>query len=249
MNDLDSAVVPELAAPPLADPILEVGPADVLVALAAFACSLPVLVYALSPAAQFPIFLLLHLAVLVIPASLWTIRARTGGELTLPALLTITTFVSGPIGALGSAVMGVVLWLQAPSPKRLRGWYEHIAGVVARTRLTRIYDELVSGRLPSDPRAEVPCFRPILEGTSLDEQQRMLAVIGRRYSPEFRGALRRALRNRNAFIRAQAAAVAARLNAEEKSRLWSAPQARSAAPAQPRIDDESRALHGTDDAR
>ena len=48
----------------------------------------------------------------------------------------------------------------------------------------------------------------------------MLGVIGRRYHADFRPVLRKALRNRNGFIRAQAAAVASHLNADEKSRLW-----------------------------
>ena len=88
--------------------------------------------------------------------------------------------------------------------------------------MTRIYDELISGRLPSDPAAKVPRFQPILHGASLDEQQRVLGVVGRRYHPDFRAALRNALRNRNGFIRAQAAAVASRLDIDEKNRLWSA---------------------------
>ena len=52
-------------------------------------------------------------------------------------------------------------------------------------------------------------------------------VIGRRYHADFRATLRKAMRNSNGFIRAQAAAVASRLNADEKSRLWSTAAARA----------------------
>ena len=55
---------------------------------------------------------------------------------------------------------------------------------------------------------------------SFEEQQRVLGVIGRRYHAEFRPVLRKALRNSNGFIRAQAAAVASGLDADEKTRLW-----------------------------
>jgi hypothetical protein len=79
----------------------------------------------------------------------------------------------------------------------------------------------MSGRLPSDPAAKVPRFRPILYGSSIEEQQRVLGVIGRRYHVDFRPALRKALRNKDGFIRAQAAAVASRLDIDEKNRLWS----------------------------
>jgi hypothetical protein len=108
-----------------------------------------------------------------------------------------------------------------PTPSRLRSWYEYIAGVVARDRIAHLHDELSSGRLPHEPGAEVPRFRPILHGNSTDQQQRVLGFLGRRYHADFRPALRDALRNKNSFIRAQAAAVASRLDAEEKKKLWS----------------------------
>ena len=117
--------------------------------------------------------------------------------------------------------MALALRRQHPSPLRLQDWYDYIAGVVARGRLSRIHEELASGRLPSDPAAEVPRFRPILHGRSIEEQQRVLGVIGRRYHPDFRPALRKALRNKDGFIRAQAAAVASRLDMAEKNQLWS----------------------------
>jgi len=49
----------------------------------------------------------------------------------------------------------------------------------------------------------------------------VLSAIGRRYHSDFRVALRQALRNKNGFIRAQAAAVASGLDSEEKKSLWS----------------------------
>jgi hypothetical protein len=225
MTEVDRAIGPELAAPRLGqagpgEPALDVRPADVLVALTTSAASLAVLVYGMSAIASAPIFIVLHLAVLVVPAAFLRMRMREGGELTVPVLLLVATFAAGPVGALGCALMALALRRHKPSPARLQDWYDYIAGVVARTRLTRIYDELVSGRLPSDPAAKVPRFGPILEGASVEEQQRVLGVIGRRYHAEFRPVLRKALRNSNGFIRAQAAAVASGLDAEEKTRLW-----------------------------
>ena len=200
---------------------LEIGLSDMLIALATSALSLGVLTYGLSPIANWPILVLLHLAVLLVPAAFLGIRARRNGDLTIPVALLVATFAAGPVGALGCALLALTLRRQHPSPERLQDWYDYIAGVVARGRLTRIHEELVSGRLPSGPAAEVPRFRPILHGTSIEEQQDVLGVIGRRYHPDFRPVLRKALRNKNGFIRAQAAAVASRLDIEEKSRLWS----------------------------
>ena len=199
-----SLVNTDLGASSLGEPALDVGPADVLVALATSALSLAVLVYGMSAIASAPVFIASHLAVL-----------------TVPVLLLVATFAAGPVGALGCAIMALMLWRQNPSPTRLQEWYDYIAGVVARTRLTRIYDELASGRLPSDPAAKVPRFGPILERASVEDQQRVLGVIGRRYHAEFRPVLRKALRSSNGFIRAQAAAVASGLDVDEKNRLWS----------------------------
>jgi hypothetical protein len=234
MTEVDGALAPELAPPRLDDPALQelgldVGFKDVLVALVTFCGSLAVLAYGLGTFAVFPvfysIFLGAHLAVLVIPAAYLLVRARNSGDCNVPMLLLITTFAAGPVGALGCAFMALALRLQRPSPARLKHWYDYIAGIVARSGLTRIYDELSSGRLPSDPAAKVPRFQPILDGASIEEQQRVLGVIGRRYHADFRPALRNALRNKNGFIRAQAAAVASRLSIDEKNRLWSAGRA------------------------
>ncbi len=221
MTEVDRVITSELPRPRLDDAGLEVGPADVLVALMTFAGSLAALLYGLSAIASFPIFLASHLAVLVVPAAFVASRARADGELTIPVLLLMATFASGPVGALGCAAVALALWWRRPSAARLQDWYDYIAGVVARSRLTRIYDELASGRLPSDPAAEVPRFGPILQAASIEEQQRVLGVIGRRYHADFRAALRKAMRNKNGFIRAQAAAVASRLSVDEKIRLWS----------------------------
>ncbi len=201
--------------------VLDVRLFDALVALVTFAASLAVLAHSLRPSAQFPNCLLLHGAVLVLPAGYLAIRAWQNRDLTLPFLLLIVTAATGPIGAIGCAVMAMALWSKQPSPSRLQRWYDFISGVVERGRVAHLYDEVVAGRLASDPRAEVPRFKSILQSASIEDQQRLLGVIGRRYHAAFRPVLRRALRNRNGFIRAQAAAVASRLDAEERSRLWS----------------------------
>jgi hypothetical protein len=223
MSDSDRLTGAERAPSPLADdPALTVEFGDVLVALATFCASLAVLTYGLGAHASTPLFILRHLMVLMLPAGYLAIRVRRSADVTVPVLLVLATLAAGPVGALGCMVMALALRRQRPSPARLGDWYDYIAGVVARSRLARIYDELSSGRLPTDPAAAVPRFRPILHGGSVEEQQRVLGVIGRRYHPEFRVALRAALRNKNGFIRAQAAAVASRLSIEEKARLWSA---------------------------
>ncbi len=221
MTELAQASASPIRVGDLANPPLDVRLIDVAVALITFAASLGVLAYGMSAMSSVPVFLLLHLAVLCLPAAALIVRARRDGDLTVPTWLLIATAATGALGALGCAAMALSLWSRRPSPARLQQWYGYISGVVARTPLTHLYDELIADRLPSDPEAKVPRFTPILQGTSIEEQQRVLGVIGRRYHADFRPVLRKALRNRNGFIRAQAAAIASRLSSEEKNRLWS----------------------------
>jgi hypothetical protein len=221
MTETDHASLTQLASPRLVQAALEVGSRDVVVSLASFTTSLAVLLFAMNPFAGLPALIALYIASLFVPGIFLTMRLRRKGELTIPVLLMVTSLACGPLGGLGCACMALALWRRPPSPSRLRHWYEYIAGVVARDPIVRIYEELSSGRLPSDPASEVPRFRPILHGASTEEQQRVLGVIGRRYHADFRPALRDALRNKNGFIRAQAAAVASRLDSGEKKSLWS----------------------------
>jgi hypothetical protein len=204
----------------IAAPALDIISQDVSISLLSFATSLALLAFAVR-LATVPAFIGLYAASLMVPGIFLIERLREKGDITIPALLLLTTLGCGPLGALGCAFMARSLRRRRPSPERLQSWYAYIAGVVARDRSARIYEELSSGRLPRDPIAEIPRFRPILTGGSTEEQQRVLSAIGRRYHSDFRLTLRQALRNKNGFIRAQAAAIASRLGGEEKKSLWS----------------------------
>src|SRR5262249_15668625 len=110
MTEVNRAITSELLRPRVANAGLEVGPTDVLLAFMTFAGSLGVLLYGLSAIASFPIFLALHFVALAVPAAFVTRRARADGELTIPVLLLLATFASGPVGALGCAVLALALW-------------------------------------------------------------------------------------------------------------------------------------------
>jgi hypothetical protein len=234
MSAIDQGSPSHDAAQHLDQPALEIGSSDVIVSLLSFAVSLALLalamLLAMSPLASFQACIALYVANLFVPLAFLAVRWRRKAELTLPVLLLITTFACGPLGGLGCGFVARALHHRGASPHRLRYWYEYIAGVVSRERIGYIYEELSSGRLHSDPASEVPRFRPILHGASTEEQQRVLAVIGRRYHADFRPALRDGLRNKDGFIRAQAAAVASRLDVEEKKRIWAPAQTRVAEP-------------------
>jgi hypothetical protein len=163
---------------------------------------------------------LLQLGVVALLVLFLIYSARCGRELTVATLLAVGTFVGGPIGAVGGTIVAFALWRQRPAASRLRDWYDTITGIVAREQSARIRDDVVLGRLPADPAASVDRLGLVLSGHSMADQQRVVGVIGRQYHPDLRPLLRRALRNPNAMIRAQAAAVASRLDLAEKNHLW-----------------------------
>jgi hypothetical protein len=237
MSDPGATTAARAAPQRLTRPAPISGARDVAVALLSFAAGLPALFFALSSRADLSAILGLHMAALLVSIVFLALRLRAGGELTIPVLLLITGFVCGPLGGLGTACTALALMRRPRAAVRLQSWYEYIAGIVARDRTARLYEELVSNRLHSDPTADVPRFRPILHGTSVEEQQRVLGVIGRRYHSDFRAVLRDALRNKNGFIRAQAAAVASRLDMEEKKSLWAGASPRNAGEAGARQPD------------
>jgi hypothetical protein len=199
---------------------LVVGPGDIAASLVTCAMSLTVVGCGITGKIGFIDALLLHLTVLAVPVLFLLYRACWGGELTVATLLLVGTLAGGPIGAVGTAVMALALSYQRPAARRLHDWYNTIAAIVAREHVARLRDEAACGRLLADLASSVHRLAPVLSGATIAEQQRVVGMIGRGYHADLRPVLRRALRNRNGLIRAQAAAIASRLDLAEKDRLW-----------------------------
>lgn len=199
--------------------VLSVGGRDAAVAALTFLSSGAVFWLAIR-GAPLGLIAALHGGVICVPLSLLLWRLRTRRELAIPALLLVGVALTGPFAAAGCAAMALTLWWRKPQPQRLQGWYDYIAGADQRTLLQKTYVELTSERLPSDFAAPIHRFAPILAGSSLAQQQRVLGLIGRHFHPDFHASLKTALRNRNILIRAQAAAIASLLGPSDKSRLW-----------------------------
>jgi hypothetical protein len=193
---------------------------DIMVSLVTCIASLLVVAFFVAGHIDIREALLLHLGVVAVPVLFLAYNQRCGNELTVATLLSVGTLVAGPIGAVGTLVIALSWWYRRPDAERLRDWYDSIAGFVVRGDAGRIHDEVTSGRLSANPAAGVDRLALLLSGASVEEQQRVVGVIGRQYHEELRPLLRAALRNRNPIIRAQAAAVASRLDLDEKNHLW-----------------------------
>lgn len=208
---------------------LSVGVSDLAVAMITFILSSAVLLIALR-GAPLGLVVTAHVGVVIIPLSMLVQRLRAGEELVMPVLLLVGVAMSGPLGSGGCAAMALMLCKWPSRPERLHDWYDYIAGVDELTLLEKTYRELTSARLPADLSTPIERFEPLLNGSSLAMQQRILGLIGRHYHSDFHASLKKALRSKNILIKAQAAAIASALTSQDKARLWQ----RVALPAEPR---------------
>ena len=168
------------------------------------------------------ILILPHIgAVAVIGSAIWLASSRRH-DLGLLSLLLVSTALTGPFGALGTTLLSFYLLILCPSPDRLDAWYERISGSIPHDSVSKMCDEIRSGRQIIDESPSHLSFIDILENGSLDQKQIMLGIISRNFDEGFLPILIRALKSPEAPIRVQAAAVANRLSSEHRNKIWMA---------------------------
>lgn len=139
---------------------------------------------------------------------------RSGRDPTVAALQTISIAVLGPVGAVLSAVflLGVDR-RPAPSPT-LDAWYERISLTLRHDAVQELADDVSIGRSVDAATPFPRSYSEVFGSGTLKEQQTALGLIARKFHPNYLPPLRVALASREPVIRAQAAAVAARVRAE-----------------------------------
>jgi hypothetical protein len=152
---------------------------------------------------------LLHLGVVTATVFRAIRDARQKVDAGPAVLLAVTTFVTGPLGALGCLVTG---WLNVrghESSDLLNAWYERISLSTETDAVTRLSDTVAIGRA-HDPASTMPqSFAEIFHSGNITDQQRVLGLIARHFHPDYLPTLHMALANDAPVIRVQAAAVAA----------------------------------------
>lgn len=133
-------------------------------------------------------------------------------DVTVLVVAVLATGAAGPLGAaaaLGLSLTPAARQVRAPG---LEAWYRRLSGGFQEDAAAALYDRIVDGRSFRPGRFTVEHFPTVLTG-SLAEQQALLGLIGLDYHAEYRPLLQAALRSREASVRAQAAAVFAKLRA------------------------------------
>lgn len=219
--------MPDMPAPPdddfLAGPtkVVDLATArmDVLFCLVVFLAEGLLVLLALFGKLSLIWLLVLHAAVVAALAAVLDWRERRKADARLIVIALVTVAVSGPLGALLTAILGLVLMAISVDGAILRRWYARIVGEKSDDDAELLYGQIVSGRT-LDPHVDAGArFAAIMRHGPLEEKQRILGLIAHKYHPDFLGLLKSAMRSSDPPLRVQAAAVAARLQSDERARL------------------------------
>jgi hypothetical protein len=142
-----------------------------------------------------------------------------GGDKALWLIGVLATAMVGPLGAICGTALAIRERRTRPSHDLLAAWYKRICGEVAADHVDQVQEAILTGRAVRAGSAGSRRFADIIEHGTLSEKQALLGLIGLKYHNDYFPILGLALRNKDACVRAQAAAVFVKLKEEFKNRL------------------------------
>ena len=185
--------------------------ADVAAVTAAAAADTILIAFLVRHAIAMPMFLICHVAIVLLLALLTASRRRRNADTTMLALATLATVCVGPLGAIGALCTVLIAPVGTGTTRLLQAWYERIAHSVETDPVSQLCDMVAIGRsvdLGGPPPAS---FGAVMASGSLADRQALLGLIARNFDIEYLPALKIALRSPEPVIRVQAAAVATKV--------------------------------------
>lgn len=132
-------------------------------------------------------------------------RLRLGAETRFTLVLTVTTWVAGVIGALGTLLTVLLTFYYAARSQSFIEWYRSIFPALVTSRSEAIYEALQAGREENvKPYSVVPFMDVIQVGTDAQKRQ-AISRITEQFHPTFAPVLRHALKDSSNAIRVQTA--------------------------------------------
>jgi hypothetical protein len=145
-------------------------------------------------------------------AALLAVAARLGpgcGVTREGVLLAAATLAMGPIGTVGLPVaQGMHQWRRRIRPAI--DWHQILLADDA-SQAAMLHERVVWGRDQSGVAVSVTPFADILAHGTIEQKQRLMEVVTRRFRPELGAVLRRALVDPDALVRVQAATATAHI--------------------------------------
>ena len=146
---------------------------------------------------------------------LWVAQVgRAKRNAAMPLVTAIAVAATGPIGAIAALAM---IAFSRPTPEDqalLAAWYERIAMAVDTDEVTKLFDQVATGRTANLAGASPPSFASIMQNGTLADRQTALGVIARSFHPDHLPVLMLALKSEEPVIRVQAAAVATKVRGD-----------------------------------
>jgi hypothetical protein len=195
-------------------PATGTGKTAIIVAVAAVVAAIAettILYATASGSMAWPFFLLAHAGIVGVLFGWVHLTGRTRGNTAIPLLTTIAVAATGPIGAVAALVMFAASARRVEDSSLLDDWYERIANAVEADEVTRLCEQVATGRTSALTGAPPASFAAIMERGSLNDRQAALGIIARNFHADYLPALMLALKSPEPVIRVQAAAVATRV--------------------------------------
>lgn len=141
--------------------------------------------------------------------------SRAQRDLRIPMLLTITTAVMGPFGALGSLCVLSLLPLYRRRAKSFEEWHSSLFPADIRSSTEALVEHITRTNQDQETgQPEVTPFIDVLTSGSSDQKLAMLSLIVKHFRPTLAPALRMALNDPSNTIRVQAATAMALIEEE-----------------------------------
>jgi hypothetical protein len=159
----------------------------------------------------------LHLICVVCGA--WYVCRLANIDRALWMIAALVTFLAGPLGTLCYVVLSAINRRTTLTQDALDEWYRRISGGSETDFAGQLHDLIASGRGPRH-RAKIdrPFYDVVSNGTAA-EKQALLGLIGLKFHPSYFPLLQLALNAHEGSVRAQAAAVFAKVKQQTRHRL------------------------------
>ena len=161
-------------------------PAPMPFVLALAAAETLLLALKLATGLPLAVWLILHLAIIAVAATLLWQRRAAVRDVSPYAIALIASFIAGPVGALFAALALYRLAKDTTNPELLAAWYDRIALAGDIDPVTNLYNTVAMGRALPTSTVAPPVFDTVMTQGSLADRQTALGLIARQFSAKLR---------------------------------------------------------------
>lgn len=166
-------------------------------------------------------FALMHLCIVLV-LTWFTYRSyKRGEDLRFPLMLLFSVFGTGPFGAGGFLLCGIIYPIFSLFTTMPEVWFEELFPEPSVSSFAKIYQRVTSGWDDFNLMSEVATFQDIFNYGTLTQKQAVLDAIIHDFNPVYSPILKEALKDPHNTVRIQAAAIMSKLDLDFSAELTS----------------------------